>query len=113
SFDANGGIVRFRNCVATFRHSVRLASTSLMEVSFRKFAGFFGLFGLWHAEQFCSRTGRMDCVNSWEFPPGGVPVDAANAAQAAISGASARTDRHFMKTPMRALRERPCCRQIV
>src|SRR6478672_834638 len=49
SFEANGGMVRFRNCVATFRHRARLASTSFTEVSFRKFAGFFGLFGLWHA----------------------------------------------------------------
>ena len=63
SFEATGGMVRLRSCVATLRQSARSDSMSLAVAAFRKLAGLRD-FGLWHAPQFSTSTGRIVCVNS-------------------------------------------------
>ena len=57
-------MVRLRNWAATSRQRPRSDSMSLMVLALRKLIRFFGLLGLWQAEQFCARTGRMDWANS-------------------------------------------------
>src|SRR5262249_36420660 len=82
SFDAIGGIVRLRNCAATFRHRPRLLSISFAVIAFRKSTRFFGFAGLWQPPQFSTSTGRTDCENS-----------------CAILGAGAATAAEARRTP--------------
>ena len=53
-----GGIVRLRNCIATFRHSIGSAATESSELASKKRIRL-SVPPEWHEPQYSSNTGRM------------------------------------------------------